>query len=84
MGKALYQILYLMKAMIPPGTEAAANPPLLNRKDIPIYAEAEMNLFKESLNKELCPMVEEEQNVPFCQFVHDGVTITANKSKYKA
>ena len=74
----------MLKAMIPPGTEAARKPPLLKPENIPYYAEAEMELFKESLNKELAPMVEESKGVPFCQFVHDGVTITANKSKHQS
>ena len=42
-----------------------------------------MELFKESLNKELGPMVEEAKGPPFCQFAHDGITIAANKTKHQ-
>ena len=74
----------MLKEMIPLPGEVVDKIPYLRKKHVARFATAEMNVFEECLNKELQPLVDEAKGVQFCQVFHDGVTITANKTKYQS
>jgi len=71
----------MLHAMVPNQGSSVEKPPVLNKRQIRHYIEAEYNSFKFCLRKDLKPLVAESKGNKFCQICHDGVTLD-NKSKY--